>query len=279
MTRRVAVLAIATLGISSQVRAQAPANPWTRVPAAATSCFSDDGIPGQLHDIRISIEDDLRKQTLVNNELRGKFEKMDMMEISRRMQAYMAKNPQEAMKLMQAQQQAATGIRTDVKSADAANTTLMAQRDELKAAFDKATGDAVAPIDVRIKEYVDTKTVLAGEIGRGFPTKAAHDGYAALLAQRNAAYEKACTPFFKSGGSYHTWLSDYKTKVAEPNAAAVDARDNIVGQQMVIMQTPNGPGFRPLGPFMSARDYLREAEKVYSFRAEKAKPIVPMVVR
>jgi hypothetical protein len=277
MTRCVAILVIATLGIPSQAPGQAAADPWRRVPAATTSCFADDGVPGQLHDIRIAIEEDLRQQTEVNNELRRKFEKMDMMEKMQRMREYMAKNPQEAMKLMQAQQQAATGIRTDITSADAANKTLMAQRDELKAAFDKATGDAVAPVDARIKEYVDTKTVLAGEVGRGFPTKAAHDGYVALLAQRDAAYERACTPFFKPGGSYHTWLNDYKTKVAEPNAAAVDARDNIVGQQMVIMQTPNGPGFRPLGPFMSARDYLREAENVYSFRASKAEPIVPMV--
>lgn len=277
MTRRLVLFVIATLGIAVPARGQTAADPWRRVPAATTSCFADDGVPGQLHDIRIAIEDDLRQQTQVNNELRKKFEKMDMMEMSQRMQAYMAKNPQEAMKLMQAQQQAATGIRTDVTSADAANRTLMTQRDELKAAFDKATGDAIAPIDARIKEYVDAKTMLVGEAGRGFSAKAAYDGYVALLAQRDAAYERACTPFFKAGGSYHTWLTDYKTKVAEPNAAAVDARDNIVGQQMVIMQTPNGPGFRPLGPFMSARDYLREAETVYSFRASKAKPTVPMV--
>ena len=277
MTRRVAVFAIVTLGISSEVPGQAATDPWRRVPAATTSCFSDDGMPGQLHDIRTSIEDDLRKQTELNNALKEKFEKMDMREKMQRMQAYMAKNPQEAMKVMQAQQQAATGMRTDITGADAENTKLMAKRDELKAAFDKATGDATGPVDAKIKEYVGAKTVLVGEIGRGFPTKAGHDGYVALLAQRDAAYEKACTPFFGTAGSYTAWLNEYKTKVAEPMAAATDAQDNIVGQQMVIMQTPAGAGFRPLGPFMSARDYLREAEKVYSVRAGKSKPTVPMV--
>ena len=278
MTRRTAVFALATLGLSAQARGQTPTDPWRRVPAPATSCFADDGISRQLSDIRLSIEDDLRKQTEVNNELRKKFDKMDMMEKMQRMQAYMAKNPQDAMKMMQAQQQAATGMRTNVLSADADNTRLMEQRDELKAAFDKATGDATGPVDAKIKQYVDSKTVLM-EIGRGFPDKAAHDGYVALLTQRDAAYEKACAPFFKAGGPYHTWLNDYKTKVAEPNAAVQDSQDGIVGQQMVIMQTPNGPGFQPLGPFMSARDYLREAEKVYSFRSAKAKPVVPMVAK
>jgi len=279
MTRRVAVLAIAALGVSSHARAQAPADPWRRVPAATTSCFSDDGLSRRLHEIGLSVQDDLRKQRELNNELTAKFQKMDMMEISQRMQAYMAKNPQEAMKMMQAQQQAASGMRTGATNAEADNTRLMAQRDELKAAFDKATADATRPVDARIKEYVDSKTVLAGEIGRGFPTKAAHDGYVALLAQRDAAYEKACAPFFGAGGSYHTWLNEYKTKVAEPMAAVQDAQDAIVAQQMVIMQTPAGPGFRPLGPFMSAGDYLREAEAVYSVREAKSKPIVPMIAK
>src|SRR5689334_5294605 len=142
MTRRLAILAIATLGMSSLARAQAATDPWRRVPAAATSCFSDDGVPGQLHDIRISIEDDLRKQTELNHQLREKFDRMDMMEKMQLMQAYMQKNPQDAMKMMQAQQQAATGMRANVTGADAENTRLMAKRDELKAAFDKATGDA-----------------------------------------------------------------------------------------------------------------------------------------
>ena len=279
MRRHLAVLALSTSCLSWSAQGQATADPWRRVPPPTTSCFADDGVPGQLQEIRIAIEDDLRRQTELNRELREKFDKMDMMEKMQRMQAYMQKHPQDAMKMMQAQQQTATAMRADATGADAENTRLMAKRDEIKAAFEKATGDATAPIDARIKQYADTKTVLAGEAGRGFPTKAAQDGYIALLAERNAAYERACAPFFGAGGSYHSWLTEYKTKVAEPNAAVQDSNDGIIGQQMVIMETPNGPGFRPLGPFMSARDYLREAEKVYSFRAGKQKTIIPLVAR
>ncbi len=279
MTGRLGALTIVWFIMSPHVHAQANTDPWQRVPALPTSCFADDGMETTFRELRAVIEDDFRRQRELNLELRKKFENMDVMEKTQRMQAYMQKNPQEAVKMMQAQEQTATGMSADASGAAADREKLMAQRDQLKIAFAKAISDGAGPVEARIQQYVDAKTVLAGEIGRGFPTKAAYDGYVELIAQRNAAYEKACAPVFGAGGSYHTWMADYKTKVAKKLAAASDAQDGIVAQQMVIMQAPTGPGFRPLGPFMSARDYLREAQTVFSIRESKAKPSVPMVMK
>lgn len=167
MTGRLGALTIVWFIMSPHVHAQANTDPWQRVPALPTSCFADDGMETTFRELRAVIEDDFRRQRELNLELRKKFENMDVMEKTQRMQAYMQKNPQEAVKMMQAQEQTATGMSADASGAAADREKLMAQRDQLKIAFAKAISDGAGPVEARIQQYVDAKTVLAGEIGPG----------------------------------------------------------------------------------------------------------------
>jgi hypothetical protein len=103
IARTIATTALLTFVSATQGFAQAPANtdPWKRVPAP-TSCYSDDGYEAKLHQAREALSADMEKQTELNATLQKKFDDMDMREKMSRMQAYMMKDPQAAMKMMQA---------------------------------------------------------------------------------------------------------------------------------------------------------------------------------
>jgi hypothetical protein len=271
IARNIAVAAVLTCVCAAQGVAQAAAttDPWKRVPAP-TSCFRDDGYHAKLNEAREAIQADMAKQTELNATLEEKFSAMDMREKMSRMQAYMAKDPQAAMKMMQAQQADAASMTSGITSAAADAETLKKELETLKANF-KAAADAVAkPFQAKRDEYIKTKAKMTMEgASFAFASQADVDGYVALFAQENAAYAKMCEPFFGPNGTFPTWLTAYRTKVTEKQIDAGVKQDAIIANQMVIMDTPTG-GYRSTAPLKGVWDYMYEVREVYGFRKDKA---------
>ena len=86
------------------------ADPWSRVPAFPTSCYSNDDFGDKLTKALDAITVDLARQTKINEDIKAKFDAMDMSEKARRMQAFMMKDPQQAMKYMQAMKSASGAV-------------------------------------------------------------------------------------------------------------------------------------------------------------------------
>ena len=241
-------------------------DPWSRVPALPTSYYSDDGFIDRVDQAYDAAVSDIEKQAKINAEIRKSFDQMDATQKMQRMQAYMTKNPQEAMKTMQAMQAAATTTTGGVTAAN--NVKLLEELPVYKTNFNLALDKALKPLQARQEEIVKTRTQAISEGEMGFKTPADAAQYAALVQQENAEYEKICVSYFGPKGSFTTWLASYKQDVAKNLISAGEGNDSAIVMQLAIMDTPTG-GYRSTAGLEGVRDYLGKLKDVYSLRHRK----------
>jgi hypothetical protein len=276
-TRLTAVVFTIALGLASDVTAQAaPLNPWTMVPAPATTCHADDDFIEKLDAAKTALGEAMQRQATVNAAAKEKFDAMDMSEKAQRMQAFMMKNPQEAMQMLQAEQAASTSGQAAVAEAGESATRLEAELARLQASFNIAADQAVKPVQARQNELIEAKTVEVGEAGISMFTNAAdHAQYVRLIAEENAAYETACAPHFGANGTFHTWLSSYRTEVLDKMIIAGEAGEGALVVQMAAMSLPGG-GYRSTAAFQQADNFIQKMRNVYQLRRSKATPRVEL---
>lgn len=271
IVRYIVAAAILTGGAAAQVLGQASstADPWKRVPAP-TSCYVNDGYAEKLDQAREAIAADMEKQNELNATVKEKFEAMDMREKMSRIQAYMMKDPQAAMKMMQAQQAGAESMRSDITQSAADAEALSKELETVTANFNAAANAVAKPFQAKRNELIKAKakTTMEGA-SFAFESQADIDSYLALFAQENVAYEKMCEPFFGPNGAFTNWLSAYRTKVVQKTIDGGVAQDAIIAGQMIIMDTPTG-GYRSTAPLKGVRDYMQQVIQVYAVRRHKA---------
>ena len=261
-------LSCVLLGWASAAAQTVTQDPWTRVPAAPASYFSDDDFIGRVDNEYAAIVADIDKQAKLNAAIKKSFDEMDMTQKMQRMQAYMTKNPQEAMKAMQAMQAAANTTTTGVVSADSNNTRLQQELTAHKTNFNASVDRTLKPIQARQEEMIKTRTRPAGEAGWEFKSAADLAQFAALVQQENAEYEKVCASFFDPKGTLTAWLASYKDSVAKKMISAGETADSTIVAQLAIMDTPTG-GYRSTAGLEGVRDYLGKLREVYSLRRHK----------
>jgi hypothetical protein len=269
MFRNIGAVAVMILVSATIAPSQSAANPWNNVPAAPTTYFADRDFSVKLHDLAVEVGEDHRKQTEINIDIETKFGNMDMQEKMQRMQAFMAKDPQKAMKMMQAQQAAATQIRSDVTSGDEARTERNSEFEKLSAAFKAEMEAAAKPFRAKREEIKKTGTVLRFEgAAWTFKTKEAETAYNEQVDKENAEISARSAAWFGPGGKFTAWLASYRATVLDPNVRAEEANDEIKTAQMAIMETPSA-AFRSTAQLKAVREYLEMMGKVYDLRLNK----------
>ena len=275
---RLAAVAFAgELLLVAVVSAQAaPANAWSMVPAATTSCFAQDGFYEKLDAAHAALQAEMDRQQKVNAAAREKFDAMDMGEKAQRMQAFMMKNPQAAMKMMQNEQAAGASTTAAVQQADASARRLQAELQRNQADFRAAGEAAVKPVQARQKQLIDAKTTKMGEAAVPMFTAAAdHAQYVQLIGEENAAYERACAPYFGASGTFQKWLTSYRTEVAEKMVNTGDPGEAAMIMQMAALDLPGG-GYKSIEPLKQAQNFLRTMRNVYDVRRNKAAPQIQL---
>lgn len=278
---RLAAAGILTLGLATAAPAQrgapahsTPADHWRLVPALPTSCFSDD-FSEKIEAARTAMDAEREKQQKINEAATAQFNAMDMMERSRRMQAFMMKDPQAAMKMMQAEQAAGTATNAAIAEAGENSARLEAELEQLKDAFRAATEQAVKPVIARQKQLIDARTTPMGEAAISvFTNPADHAQYVQLIAEENAAFERACAPFFGANGSFHKWASSYRTEVVD-KLSGDNAGDAFMISQMQAMGLPAG-GYKSTTPLQQANNFASRLGAVWGIRPSKSTPRVEL---
>jgi len=261
-------LFVAMLCGTTALHAQAP-DPWRKVPAAPTTYFADQAFSSALHDLAVQVGDERRKQTEINGDIQAKYGQLDMQEIMKRMQAFMAKDPQKAMKMMQAQAAAASAIKSDIHSGDEAKTARNEEFEKLSAEFKAEMEAAAKPFQAKREDIKKTGTVSVMEgASWAFKTKAAETAYNEQVDKENAEVSARSVAWFGPGGKFTAWLASYRATVLDPNAKAEEANDEIKTAQMAIMETPTA-AYRSTAQMTAARAYLEVMQKVYDLRINK----------
>jgi hypothetical protein len=251
-------------------------DPWTKVPAAPTSWFGDLDFSRRLGDLAAELQDLQRQQEEINTSIKMEYQKLGPMEIVKRMNEFMMKNPQEATKMMQAQQ--AAGSQLDPMAIDAAKRERNAEFEQLHSAYKADMEAAAKPYQAKREEIRKTGTVsvLAGA-DWGFKTKADETAYNEQIDKENADISARSAAWFGPSGKFTAWLASYRSTVIDPWARGEEAADAAAVGQFAMLETPRG-GYRSVAQIRAAQDYLQEMRRVYDVRIAK-EPNVHKIAR
>ena len=107
-----------------------------------------------------------------------------------------------------------------------------------------------------------------------FTNAADHAEYKRLIAEENAAVEKACAPYFGPNGAFHKWLASYRSEVVEKLIGVADETD-VLGKQMAAMDLPSG-GYRSTGPMEQTLNYIQKMRAAWNVRPVKSQQVIEL---
>lgn len=267
MRSQVLVIVALVCGTTALPAQATATDPWSKVPAAPTTYFGDLDFSRRLGDLASELQDARRQQEEINTSITMEYQKLGPMEIVNRMNAFMMKDPQKAMKMMEAQQ--ATATQLDPAAIDAAKRERNAEFEQLHAAFKAEMEAAAKPYQAAREEIKKTGTVLVlGGADWGFKTKAAETAYNEQIDKENADISARSAAWFGPSGKFTAWLASYRSTVIDPMARGEEGIDGLKVAQFAMMETPAG-AFRSTAQIKAAQEYLQEMGRVFGLRLDK----------
>lgn len=260
--------------VVTAVLAAAPADPWTKVPALPTGCYSAQDEYASKNEVAIeTLEAEREAQDGVNQQIADQFTEQnnqDPMKMAAAMQEAMMKDPQNAMKYMEMM-----GATTDPASLQTQSAQYHAREQQLKeeervllnryqAAFDSAW----APARAQLAEF-NEKGELAALNQKAQPPQAENH---AIQREADRAYQAMCGPWFGATGPMQAYLKKYKDYLVQERIPAFEKSDaqRLAQYKMVGVAAD---AYRSTAKHKAATDYLQLAERMYRPRREK--PMCP----
>ena len=262
------VAAAFTCLVAAPALAQAPAGAWAKVPALPTACYSGtDGFADKVEAARTALAEDVERQKAVNAQIAEQFNSIDPMEQAQRMQQWMMNNPQEAARVLGAQQQMGAQAQADSPQLTADQLKFTSERADLKAKYAAALKQAQAPANAGL-DALDKRLSAAGcgfgDTECALPAGALEERDT-LLRQRDAAYEANCATYWSATGPMQEYAKRYRTWMAEKWIANSQQADDAVRLQYAIMDTP-GAAWASTIPQENVSRYLQEIGQLYAIR-------------
>ncbi|HKQ61235.1 MAG TPA: hypothetical protein VJS92_08075 [Candidatus Polarisedimenticolaceae bacterium] len=123
---------------------------WSRVPPLPTACyFEEDGFSQRIAAAIEAVRDERGRQQGINDALAKQMGQGDPMEATRRMQEFMMKNPEQAMKRMQTIQSQGNQIQQRSAADVAASRKQDADLEALVQRYDAAVDARLGPLYAR----------------------------------------------------------------------------------------------------------------------------------
>ena len=261
-------LFVAMLCGTTALHAQAT-DPWRKVPAAPTTYFNDQAFSSRLHELAVEVGEQRRNQTEINERISLEHQKLGAQEIMQRTQAFMAKDPQKFMKMMEAQAARAQQVGQQISSGNDPKKERDAEFEQLSAAFKAELEAAAKPYQAKREEIKKTGAVSVLEgASWAFKTKAAETAYNEQVDKENADISARSAGWFGPSGKFTAWLASYRATVIDPKAKREEEIEEVQAMQLAIMETP-AAAFRSTAQFTAVREYLEMMRKAYDLRIHK----------
>ena len=236
----------------------ASSDPWARVPAFPTACYSEkDGFFDAVGKAREALDADLLKQQKLNSTLDESLKQLDPATTQARMQNFLMKNPQESLKYMQENQALGVAVQDAVPKNAARQQQLDDEYATLKSKYDSELAAVLAPIEAKIK-------ALNINDGEGGNPPGVVEQWKALVGKENEAYEKLCPEWWSATGRFPTWLAAYKT-FQQDEIPLWERSDAIKKKNYEIMGIPAASFQSTLG-MEAVRTYMGKASDVFGLR-------------
>jgi hypothetical protein len=261
------VQTIGFLFVSAVANGGPPAAPdaWSKVPSLPTGCYvSRDSFAKDTDAAIEAVSAERTRQEDINRSIEDALKNLEPMEKQKRMQTFLMSNPQEAVKMMQANQAAGTEVQGTAMERNEKAMKLDEELNTLESQYDAELNKAIAPIDARIK-------ALNINDGEGGNPPGLVDQWKALIAKRNAEYERVCGTWWTASSPVHGWLKRYKEHLQENVAVQAKVEDAVLTQYK-MMGIPAGT-YRSTEAMNAAETYMKRARGVFDRRwLEPQKP-------
>jgi hypothetical protein len=252
--------------------ANAPADPWSRVPAAPTACYSSqDTHMDKSNAVFHALEEEIRQVSDANSNAQqeeSENQETDPFKMAAAMQNAMASDPAKVQAMMKAS--APDAVHQDVETMNQYATEREAMRQELDTLHERykaATAKSLAPNDAKFDTLVKKVESQGGSFGGGEGSDVpdwAMAEWAVILKEKNAIYVGTiCPQWFGPTGQYTAWLKRYKDHYVQkelPAKAAFAARSN---QALALAGRSTGTSADTLE---AVKDYVDEASRVFQQR-------------
>lgn len=269
---RLMTTAGAAIASSGAVQAMDTSTPWNRVVALPTACYSThDQFAARNQAALDALVADVDRQKAVNDEISSQQRSVsdaDPMELARRMQENMMKDPQAAMKYMQA-----VGATEDPAAVLERNQAhlkrigeLDAQEKQLIQRYQAARKAALVPVNAKLaalhKKYANN---LNG-VGEVVVPPAELD-----MVKRDAdqAYQAMCPQWWGATGAVQAYLKSYREFLVNERIPYAEKGDAAKLAQFSMTNT-GAKTYRSVATMEAARDYAQRAGRLYQLRNEVA---------
>lgn len=237
-------------------------NPWAKVPAFPTGCYSSrDDFATKIAAAQEALPPEIYRQEQINKELQDRVKNMDPAQVS----SAMMKNPQEMMKIMQENQALGTANQETGQKDEEKRNRLDLELKDLVARYHSALDKARGPIDAKRKtlplpsgEYAGERWAIAENI--------------ALTKKANTEYEKLCGEWWSASGPFLGWLKRYRDYLVQDHIPRQEKSDDIAMGTVRLMGASTA-SYRSTAAMKGVLDYMKRASEV--FGAREAQPRVP----
>ena len=262
-----ALVFTATTGTVVLLAQTAAPDPWQQVPQLPTTCYQSEDFSAPADKASAALQTAIDRQEAINEGIEKEFREMDMAEMAQRMQAFMQKDPQRAMAMMQAMNSASAEVNSDVQRAASTGGPLEEELKGLTAKFRAAVDGVRNPIQAQIDKLVTAKTLPAHGDAIIFANAADEAQYLGLVARLNTDYDKICGAWWGTTGSFQGWLRKLKA-FQEEFVLSDDQVAASRAMQFAILEGPTG-GYRSTQAMTTVQEYLRRARAVYDLRPHR----------
>lgn len=234
---------------------------WSQVPALPTSCYVQRDQPlDQLQTARNALQEELNGIETVNNALKERLGAVDISVQASRTQAFLMKNPQRGMEIMQS-----------MASGGQAVSDAVLKHDEWMKSWGQDLNAAKEAYQAELKVIQPAATKFTNEsmLG-GNPAQAR-----AAAAAYNPAYEKICRDYFTPAtAKFPVLLTRLRTYFVEDYVPALEPGVTALKGQFE-MYGIDGQGYRNPEHLKAAIEYLNQAIEVFRSRRQQSLGTAP----
>jgi len=269
-----AVAAALVCAQASAAPATAVSDPWSKVPALSTACFSSqDQWPGKndaaIETVHASMTAQNEKNTALDQQANQALSE-NPMAMAQAVQQAMLDDPANAQKLIEKMTRNGQQAQTEVPAQMDKEKQIEAESKALLKQYDAALTKAMGPAQARWNAY---QKRMGWEVEPGFAyvpdpswPRSAWQEWAAVQKDRDTAYAATCAQWWSATGQFQGYMKRYKSYLVQER---IPYEKKLIDEPKLdnfrMLSVPAGD-YRTTTDMDAAIDYMKMASSMYGHR-------------
>ena len=260
--------------VASSLYAQPATSPWAKAPALPTACYASqekEDSYKKMEEALAAVQADHARQKEINDKIRESSQSIDPMELARRMQENLMKDPQNAAKYMQGIQSLGQSVQADQQATSEKVKQLAAEEQALIERYKADLVKSQAPGNARwdaLKKKLGIAPDSRGPGESGVPDWAWKE-WEIILREWDRAYQSTCAQWWNAAGPMHAHMKRYRDYLVQERVPHYQKHiDEPALKNYQMMNVPS-KGYRSVAEFVAVEDYIKRAGRIFSQRADR----------